>query len=146
MATNDDRGGLPGISLRDTTLSSDRDHRPWSRRLMVFIRVMAAFELLKGLVYWGALIGAGGSPDPLGGVSPAWLANCVFFSVADPVAAVGLWLGAGWGVALWLLTTIGQIAFASVAPGVGRWVVISVTVAAMGVYVVLSTRARRETL
>ncbi|HEY0290945.1 MAG TPA: DUF6163 family protein [Hansschlegelia sp.] len=146
MAAEQDKAGLPGISLIDTVLSGDRVARPWSYRLVLMVRGLAVFELLKGLAYWAALIGAGGSPDPLSGMTTPWLVACLFFAVADPVAAVGLWLGAAWGVAIWLLAAIGQIVVASVEPAAsgGRWFMTAFTLLAMAAYIFLSMNARRE--
>lgn len=147
MAAKDEQAGLPGISLSDSHLTGPAD-KPWNWRLSVFLRGLAVLQFAKGICYWTALLVAGGSPDPMAGVSTAWLITCAFFAVADPVAAVGLWLGAAWGVAIWLLAAIGQIAAVSAgAESTGSAVMLTAfAMAAMLVYVVLSTKARSETV
>jgi hypothetical protein len=145
MASENETAGLPGISLADARMT-DPAGKPWNWRLFVFLRGLAVLQFAKGLAYWAALLLSGGSPDPMAGVSTAWLVACAFFAVADPVAAVGLWLGAAWGVAIWLLAAIGQIA-AVALDGSSSVAAIALTVAAfaaMGVYVVLSVKARLE--
>lgn len=142
----DDRGGLPGISLADSHLAADSETRPWRFRLGLFLRALAFVELLKGLAYWGALIAAGGTPDPFGGAPAAWFAGCAFFAVVDPVAAVGLWLGAGWGVVIWLIATIGQLVLVSMEPAASasRWFVTATLMGLMALYLFLSMKARGE--
>lgn len=142
----DDRPGPPPLSLSDARFSADREARPWSWRLGAFMRAVAAFELLKGLVHWGLLIGAGGAVEPLAGKSTAWFMTKTFFAVADPVAAVGLWVGAAWGVAIWLIAALGQIVIAGVyGGGLAAVSLLVASVALMCAYAWLSLMAARET-
>ncbi|WP_020178926.1 DUF6163 family protein [Methylopila sp. M107] len=146
MATpDDDHWGPPPLTLRDSRFSAGRTTRPWTWRLGLFLRLTAALELLKGLAHWALLIGAGGGADPIAGASPGWLAANTAFAIADPVAAVGLWVGAPWGVAIWLIAGTGQIASSALGgPGPAAWLIIAVTLSAMTLYVALSMKARRE--
>jgi hypothetical protein len=146
MATaDDDRSDPPPLTLGDARLGADRADRPWNWRLAIFLRALAAVELARGLLHWALLVGAGGSAEPLAGLAPGWFLATMFFAVADPVAAVGLWVGAPWGVAIWLIAAVGQIvASAAGGPGAFGWAVIVATVAAMAAYVVLSMKARNE--
>src|ERR1700720_2462984 len=65
----------------------------WATRLVLFLRVMAAVALVKGLYYWAIVCGVG-APSPQGFDSYAmpYQSATVFFAVIDLVAAVGLWL------------------------------------------------------
>jgi len=67
------------------------DGRQWSRRLVLFLRAMAALSLGKGLYHWAIVCGIG-APFPSGFDSYAspYQAATVFFAVIDPVAGVGL--------------------------------------------------------
>ena len=145
-ADANDEAGLPGISLRESHLQADRVARPWSWRLVMFLRAVAVFELVRGLVFWGLLIGSGGAPLAVDGTHASWFVACTFFAVADPVAAVGMWLATGWGVVIWLLATLGQLLWAasSSPASLGRWLAALISVAAVAAYVYLSMRARRE--
>jgi hypothetical protein len=140
----DEGSDLAGIPLREAQLSADHQARPWSFRLVVFMRILAVAELCKGLYHWTALLGVFG--EPLAQDAMVWRIATVFFSVADLVAAVGLWLGAPWGVVIWLLAAIAQILIAFLAFGAApaTWPVIALILAAMAVYVVLSAKARAE--
>lgn len=144
-APDDDHWGPPPLSVRDSRFSAGRATRPWSWRLGMFLRAMAVIELLKGLVHWALLIGTGAASDPTVGQSSAWLATNAIFAVADPVAAVGLWVGAPWGVAIWLIAAIGQIVVSVIGgSGAAGWLAIAATLLAMSLYVALSMKARRE--
>lgn len=145
MSTEDDRSDPPPLSARDQRLSADRGSRPWGWRLGLFLRLLSAVEIAKGLAHWAMLIGAGGAAEPLDSVEPAFMFATVFLAVADPVAGVGLWVGAAWGVAIWLIAALGQLL--SVALGVhgtGGWPSAAAVLVAMVVYVALSVMARRE--
>ena len=75
----------------------------WTRRLVLFLRVMAGVSMLKGLYHWARVCGIGAGPDELFEYhSIAWQTATVFFAVIDLVAAVGLWLAAAWGAVIWL--------------------------------------------
>src|SRR5262245_66075600 len=80
----------------------ETDGKLWSRRVVLFLRVMAGLSLIKGLYHWAVICGIG-APFPSGFDSyptPYQVAT-VFFAIIDPVAAVGLWLGAAWGGVVW---------------------------------------------
>lgn len=141
----DEQSGQPPLSLHDARFSADREARPATWRLGAFLRAVAVYELLKGLTHWALLIGAGGSVEPLEGKSTAWFMAKAFFAVADPVAAVGLWVGAAWGVAIWLIAAIGQLIIAGVfGAGIVGAVLLVLTIALMAAYAVLSLQAARE--
>ena len=71
---------------------------PWGRRLMLFLRIVAGFSLLKGLYHWALVLGIGdGAGSTFEASAMPWQAATVFFAVIDLVAAVGLWLAAAWG-------------------------------------------------
>jgi hypothetical protein len=83
----------------------------WTRRLVFFLRLMAAISLLKGLYHWSRITGIGVSDNDVFGVhSIAWQTATVFFAVIDLVAAVGLWLAAAWGAVIWLTSVASMLA------------------------------------
>ena len=79
----------------------------WGLTLVVYMRSLAIMWMAFGVSRWALIL------DP----GPAGLENMPFehavavavFAVADLVAAVGLWLIAPWGGALWLATTAGEM-------------------------------------
>lgn len=83
----------------------------WTLRLVMFLRVMAAISMLKGLYHWSRVVGI---MMPVGEGfethSIAWQSATVFFAVIDLVAAVGLWLAAAWGAVIWLTSVVSMIA------------------------------------
>ena len=83
---------------------------PWTARLVMFLRVMAAISMLKGLYHWAQVTGIFVEPgDMFETHSVAWQASTVFFAVLDLVAAVGLWLAAAWGAVIWLTSIASMI-------------------------------------
>jgi hypothetical protein len=79
----------------------------WTERLVLFLRVMAATSMLKGLYHWAAVCGFIDGQD--GGFlahGPQWQTATIFFAVIDLVAAVGLWLAAPWGAVVWLTAAV----------------------------------------
>jgi Family of unknown function (DUF6163) len=83
----------------------------WTRRLVLFLRVMAAMSMIKGLYHWAQVCGIGiGQGEPFENQSIAWQTGTVFFAVIDLVAAVGLWLAAAWGAVIWLTSVASMLA------------------------------------
>src|SRR5437660_9561817 len=85
--------------------------KPWSYRLMLFLRVMAGVSLCKGLYHWAVICGIG-APLPSGfdSYSTPYQVATVFFGVIDLVAGVGLWLAAPWGAVVCLTSVISMAA------------------------------------
>ena len=121
----------------------------WTRRLVLFLRVMAALAILKGLYNWARLTGFIGSGD---GVFEdqlvAWQAATIYFAVIDLVAAVGLWLATPWGAVVWLTSVLSMAVM--MFPGIlgssfMEWaVVVAVAVVMLAAYLALALMAARE--
>src|ERR1043165_7894847 len=76
----------------------ERRPTPWTRRLVLFLRIMAMVSLVKGIYHWSLVLGIGdGNSATFEQASMPWQAATVFFAVIDLVAAVGLWLAAARG-------------------------------------------------
>jgi hypothetical protein len=83
------------MSEIDALESAPPQRTPWTRRLVLFLRVMAFFSMAKGLIHWAQVIGIGdGGGSTFENATVPWQAATVFFAVIDLVAAVGLWLAA----------------------------------------------------
>jgi len=83
----------------------------WTRRLVVFMRIMAVVSMLKGLYHWSRVCGIGvGEGELFAYQSIAWQVATVFFAVIDLVAAVGLWLATAWGAVIWLMSVASILA------------------------------------
>jgi uncharacterized membrane protein (DUF2068 family) len=83
----------------------------WTWRLVVFLRIMAAVSMLKGLYHWARVCGIGVEEGDLFAYQAvAWQVATVFFAVIDLVAAVGLWLAAAWGAVIWLMSVASMLA------------------------------------
>jgi hypothetical protein len=107
----------PGARENIQTLEPVHEHAGepsigrWTWRLVLFLRVMAAVSLVKGLYHWARVCGIGVGPNEIFEYhSIAWQAATVFFAVLDLVAAVGLWLAAAWGAVIWLTAVASMLA------------------------------------
>jgi hypothetical protein len=125
----------------------ERSGEVWAARLVLFLRVMAAVALVKGLYYWAIVCGVG-APSPQGFDSYAipYQSATVFFAVIDLVAAVGLWLAAPWGAVVWLTSVISMAAVEGLFPQIygGRLWVILVELLLLGIYLLLALLSARE--
>ena len=118
----------------------------WTDRLLLFLRVMAGFSMLKGLYHWAAVCGFGGPADGFEVQPLPWQAGTVFFAVIDLVAAVGLWLAAAWGAVVWLTAAVSMAAVEVLFPQVfgGQMTVVAVESALLCVYLMLAILSARE--
>ncbi len=105
--TSDDLESLEPVKERE----ADQGVGRWTRRLVLFLRVMAGVSMLKGLYHWSQVCGIGVDPNNVFEYhSIAWQVATVFFAVIDLVAAVGLWLAAAWGAVIWLMAITSMLA------------------------------------
>ncbi len=134
---------LVPVHVDETEVVHDR----WTRRLVAFLRVMAAVSLIKGLYHWAVVCGI----SPIANASfdnqtVPYQTATVFFAVIDLVAAVGLWLAAPWGAVVWLTSIISMAAVEILFPqiyGGQYWVVMSELIL-LAAYLTLALQAARE--
>jgi len=119
----------------------------WTERLVLFLRVMAALSMLKGLYHWAQVCGIFAGPDDgFDARSLPWQTATVFFAVFDLVAAVGLWLAAPWGAVVWLTSVVSMAAVELFFPAVfgGRIIVVIIEFALLSGYLFLAIQSARE--
>jgi len=141
--TTDDLQSLEPVQEREGEGGAGR----WTRRLVLFLRVMAGISMLKGLYHWSRVCGIGVDPShAFQYQSIAWQTATVFFAVIDLVAAVGLWLAAAWGAVIWLMAIASMLAVELFFPQVfGERVLVSVTEGVLlVVYLVLALKSAQE--
>ncbi|MPZ59258.1 MAG: hypothetical protein GEU91_22810 [Rhizobiales bacterium] len=125
----------------------DARTRRWTERLVLFLRVMAALSLLKGLWHWTEVTGiVGGADGGFENRAVSWQTATSFFAVIDLVAAVGLWLAAAWGAVVWLTAVVSMAAVELLFPQVygGRMTVVAVQAVLLFAYLGLAVMAARE--
>jgi hypothetical protein len=119
----------------------------WGSWLIIFLRIMAAISLIKGLYHWAVVCGID-APSRAGfeAYATPYQAATVFFAVIDLVAAVGLWLAAPWGAVVWLTSIISMAAVEALFPQVfgGSLVIATLEMILLVVYLVLALMAARE--
>jgi hypothetical protein len=134
----------PGRAIRvgDTTPSGEGAR--WGHLLTLFMRIMAAFWMLQGLMQWHVILTA---KTPIFNTMPPSAAiGIIFFAVLDLIAGVGLWLATPWGGVLWLLIAGAQIFVASSMPGffVGGYWLVGLNLVLIALYFVLTFEAGRD--
>lgn len=119
----------------------------WAPRLVLFLRIMAAIALVKGLYHWAIVCGFLSPSDASfeDAATPVQAAT-VFFGVIDLVAAVGLWLAAPWGAVVWLTSVISMVAVEVLFPQIygGRVWVVAGYMVLIFFYLGLALMAARE--
>lgn len=116
----------------------------WGVMLVIYMRSLAVLWLSFGVLHWAAILSP--QPVPFEALPFRLSVTIAAFAVADLVAAVGLWLVAPWGGALWLATAAGELmAGAFVGGGFARGpVMIATYVLLIGMYFVLTWLAAQE--
>ncbi len=131
-------------------ISSERiesDDNVWTRRLVLFLRIMAVLSILKGLYHWALVTGFAGGEDNAFEYQPtAWQAATVYFAVIELVAAVGLWLATPWGAVVWLTTVVSMAVIELMFPSIygGSLLIVGAEAAMLAAYLVLAWMAARE--
>jgi hypothetical protein len=144
----------PRDHARDTMLSAamsseriEGDDNVWTRRLVLFLRIMAVISILQGLYHWAQVTGFIGSEEDAFENQPmAWQAATVYFAVIELVAAVGLWLATPWGAVVWLTTVVSMAVIELMFPGIygGSLWVVGGEALMLGGYLALAWMAARE--
>lgn len=131
-------------------ISSSRsaaDENVWTRRLVLFLRVMAVLSIAKGLYHWAELTGFIGSEDEaFQNQTMAWQTATIYFAVIELVAAVGLWLATPWGAVVWLTTVVSMAVVELMFPAIygGNLVIVGFETLMLAAYLALAWMAARE--
>src|SRR6202795_849764 len=96
MSETPSRDSSRDNAMSVAAISSERiesDDNVWTRRLVLFLRIMAVVSVIQGLYHWAQVTGFVGSEEDAFENQPmAWQTATVYFAVIELVAAVGLWL------------------------------------------------------
>ena len=133
-----------------SAISSDRiepDENAWTRRLVIFLRIMAVVSVAKGLYHWAQVTGfVGGEEEAFENQSMAWQTATIYFAVIELVAAVGLWLATPWGAVVWLTTVVSMAVIELMFPGIygGSLTVVGLEALMLAAYLALAWMSARE--
>src|SRR3981081_155927 len=125
-------------------LSSERiepDDNAWTRRLVLFLRIMAVISIVKGLYHWAQGTGfIGGAGEGFENQTMAWQTATIYFAVIELVAAVGLWLATPWGAVVWLTTVVSMAVIELMFPGIygGSLTVVGLEALMLAAYLALA--------
>src|SRR5271169_3141156 len=130
----------------DSTLSAVMASVGWETALLWYMRTLAWVWVSKGLFNWAIVLGAFPALGDFTTLALPLQATIVAFACFDLLAAVGLWLAAPWGGAIWLLCAVVEAASPVLTPGaaaIGYFAALLNVVLVAG-YFLLSWRAVRE--
>lgn len=125
----------------------ETDGSVWTRRLVLFLRVMAVLSMGKGLYHWAQVTGfIGGENEAFENQTMAWQSATIYFAVIELVAAVGLWLATPWGAVVWLTTVVSMAIVDLMFPSIygGSLIVVGVEVVFLAIYLALAWFAAQE--
>jgi hypothetical protein len=142
-------------SSRDHAISADAisserietGDNVWTRRLVLFLRIMAVVSVLKGLYHWAQVTGfVGSEEEAFENQALAWQASTVYFAVIELVAAVGLWLATPWGAVVWLITVVSMTVIELMFPAIygGSLSIVAAEALMLTAYLALAWMASRE--
>ncbi|MBV8701167.1 MAG: hypothetical protein JOZ76_07405 [Bradyrhizobium sp.] len=140
------QGNVMPVVERAERIEPD-DANVWTRRLVLFLRVMAVLSIVKGLYHWAQVTGfIGGEDEAFENQAMAWQAATVYFAVIELVAAVGLWLATPWGAVVWLTTVVSMAVIELMFPGIygGSLLVVAGEASMLAAYLALAWMAARE--
>jgi len=89
--------------------SAARSRTRWTRLLVFFLRGLALFCLVRGMLDWARILGLIGAEDAFETAAFSWQVMIVLFAILNCVAGVGLWLTSAWGAVLWLIVTLCEV-------------------------------------
>lgn len=150
MSETSPRDASRDNAMSVAAISSERqesDDSVWTRRLVLFLRVMAVLSIAKGLYHWAQVTGFVGTEDEaFENQAMAWQTATVYFAVIELVAAVGLWLATPWGAVVWLTTVVSMAVIELMFPGIygGSLMIVGVEAVLLAAYLALAWMAARE--
>jgi len=130
----------------ETPLASMIASIRWKTALIWYMRTLAWVWIGKGLFEWALILGAVPSLGDFSRMTLPQQSSIVVFACLDFLAAIGLWLAAPWGGAIWLLCAVVEAASPAFSPRAATigFSVAFLNVALVAGYFFLSWRAVRE--
>jgi len=140
------RDATPMMSAITAGVSESGDGA-WTRRLVIFLRIMAVLAIAKGLYHWAQVTGfVGGEDDAFENQTLPWQTATIYFAVIELVAAVGLWLATPWGAVVWLTSVVSMAVIELMFPNIygGSIVIVVVEGVLLLGYLALAWMAAKE--
>lgn len=126
----------------------------WRTILAWFLRALAVLAIARGVMHWTVITGLTEvNATPFEDQPSAFQTITVALAIFDLVAGVGLWLGAIWGSAVWLMVVALLVSVDVVAQGAATpWALVlqrplvatGADLALVLFYLVTSTKAARQ--
>src|ERR1700680_1748701 len=149
MSETPSRDASRDNAISVAAISSERietDDNAWTRRLVLFLRIMAVVSVAKGLYHWAQVTGfVGGEEEAFENKPMAGQTATGYFAVIEPVAGVGLGLATPWGAVVWLTTVVSMAVIELMFPGIygGSLTVVGMEAVMLAAYLALAWMAAR---
>ncbi len=89
------------------------------RTVLLFMRLVAIYLVFQSIQCWMRVLGlADDAPNRFDTMTPEWQLLIAFLCVSQPVAALGMWAGHSWGIAVWVIPALVEIHVFTVYPEV----------------------------
>ena len=100
----------------DNALAAALANVRWRTALLWYMRTLAWVWVAKGLFNWAIIVGAFPALGDFSRMTLPVQSTIVAFASLNLLAAVGLWLAAPWGGAIWLLCAVVEAASPFLSP------------------------------
>jgi len=119
----------------------------WQLILVVLMRLLAGLWMLRALLAWTVILGVSPQQSFEQLALPGQSVICVY-AILNCIVAVGLWLAASWGAALWILMMLVDGAVLFLLPGshVTSQPIVLFTGVCVALYAGLAWLAHRESM
>ena len=117
------------------------DERPIGPALMLlYMRLLSIYLIITGIDAWSVLIGGPAGDYFFGDLPLQWQVANVYFAILSLIAAIGMWFGAGWGVASWLFVAVTEVVMHAIFPDLFgfRWDVVGFHIFSILLYVLFA--------
>ena len=138
--------GQSPVTTENHALASVISRVGWEHALIWYMRTLAWVWMAKGLFHWAIILGAFPSLGQFTTMALPLQATIVAFACLDLLAAIGLWLAAAWGGAIWLLCAVVEAASPILSPRAAAigYLGALLNIALVTGYFLLSWRVARE--
>ncbi|MDJ0932281.1 DUF6163 family protein [Breoghania sp.] len=124
-----------------------RTRLSWRTMLVWYLRLLAILLIGGGIIHWARIVGyLPWRGEMFVDMPVEWQVATAYFGVLDMVAGIGLWLAASWGLVMWFLRVLSQVAMHTVFQDTfgSRPYEITYYILTIAIYLVLTVLTERE--
>lgn len=102
--------------MEHRTEIKDQDERNHRRLLGVYLQMIALVMLFLSIGYWSKVVGIADPAISFETMSVPWQTSVAALVILQPVAALGLWGNARWGIVVWALVILIELTMYGLYP------------------------------